>query len=85
MSSINLVDFFREEFFVPELVERSKEGIIEEMLQTLVQAGIINNKNLVLETLLKRETLGSTGIGKGIAIPHCRTLAVTDLNIVIGI
>lgn len=85
MSIISLVDYFKEEFFIPELVKTSKEKIIEELLQPLVDASIVKNKNLVLDTLLKRETLGSTGIGKGIAIPHCRTLAVSDLNIVVGI
>ena len=39
---------------------------------------------LIVSTLLKREELGSTGIGKGIAIPHCRSLAVDKLEIAVG-
>ena len=41
-------------------------------------------KGILLETLKKREELGSTGVGKGIAIPHCRSLLVKDLHLVIG-
>jgi mannitol/fructose-specific phosphotransferase system IIA component (Ntr-type) len=39
---------------------------------------------LIVSTLQKREELGSTGIGKGIAIPHCRSLAVDKLEIAVG-
>lgn len=38
-----------------------------------------------MENLFKRETLGSTGIGKGVAIPHCRSLAVSEILIIVGI
>jgi mannitol/fructose-specific phosphotransferase system IIA component (Ntr-type) len=34
--------------------------------------------------LKKRENLGSTGIGKGVAIPHCRSLVVDRLRVVYG-
>ncbi len=38
----------------------------------------------VVRQLLRREMLGSTGFGHGIAIPHCRTLAVTRLRLAFG-
>jgi len=38
----------------------------------------------LLETLLTREELGSTGIGKGIGIPHCRSLLIDKLEIAVG-
>jgi mannitol/fructose-specific phosphotransferase system IIA component (Ntr-type) len=38
----------------------------------------------IVRQLLRREMLGSTGFGAGIAIPHCRTLAVTRLRIAFG-
>ena len=41
-------------------------------------------RGILLETLKKREELGSTGVGKGIAIPHCRSLLVKDLHLIIG-
>ncbi len=38
-------------------------------------------KEMLLKMLKKRENLGSTGIGKGFAIPHCRSLVVDKLNV----
>jgi mannitol/fructose-specific phosphotransferase system IIA component (Ntr-type) len=85
MRASKLVGLFEDRFFIPDLVSETKEDILEELLQPLVDAGEIRRKDLVLATLHKRETLGSTGIGKGVAIPHCRTIVASKLYIVIGI
>ena len=85
MNSTELSGLFKEEFFLPDLIPSSKEEILEELVQPLVDAGRIKSKDLVLETLIKRETLGSTSIGKEVAIPHCRTLAASSVHIVAGI
>lgn len=79
-----LVGYFREDFFLPDLQTDAKDNLLEEMVEPLLQHEVIKNKRVILETLKKRETLGSTGIGHGVAIPHCRTLAVADVQIVIG-
>jgi PTS system nitrogen regulatory IIA component len=55
------------------------------LLQPLVDHKLIKSPKLVFETLLNREMLGSTGIGKQVAIPHCRTLAIPEISIVVGI
>ena len=52
------------------------------MVECLFESGRIKDKGLVLEMLTRRESLGSTGIGKGIAIPHGRSLAAPELSIV---
>ena len=85
MNSIVLVDFFRHEYFLPDLKAETKEAVLEELIRPLVDEGKIKTKDIVLETLAKRETLGSTGIGKGVAIPHCRTLAISEVQIVVGV
>lgn len=85
MNSTKLASFFREEFFLPKLVSETKERVLGELVQPLVDAGKVKSKGLILETLNRRETLGSTGIGKGVAVPHCRTLAVFEILIVVGI
>jgi nitrogen PTS system EIIA component len=41
-------------------------------------------KDMLFKMLKKRENLGSTGIGKGFAIPHCRSLVVDKLNVAFG-
>jgi len=63
----------------------TKNDILEELVKPLIDTGKIRNKHVLLETLLKRETLGSTGIGKSVALPHCRTLAISQICVVVGI
>lgn len=58
-----------------------KDKVIEDLVYS-IKTG--TDAELIVSTLLKREELGSTGIGKGIAIPHCRSLAVDKLEIAIG-
>jgi len=85
MNSTELKDFFQEGFFLKNISSETKSDVLKELVQPLVDRGKIKNARLVLEILNKRETLGSTGIGKGVAIPHCRTLVVSDIHIVVGI
>lgn len=58
-----------------------KEDVIKDLVYTIKKG---TDAELIISTLLKREELGSTGIGKGIAIPHCRSLAVEKLEIAVG-
>jgi len=85
MNAGELVQFFRPECFINDLKGETKSEILEELVQPLIDTGKIRNKHVLLETLLKRETLGSTGIGKGVALPHCRTLAISQVCVVVGI
>ena len=57
-----------------ELLATDKQGAIREMVQTLLNAGQIAEKHYepVVRAILKREELGSTGMGRGAAIPHAK-------------
>jgi PTS system fructose-specific IIA component/PTS system nitrogen regulatory IIA component len=59
----------------------SKEGVIREMAQSLVDAGSIAAGDLdsIVKAIMKREDLGSTGIGRGVAVPHTKHPSVTKL------
>jgi nitrogen PTS system EIIA component len=85
MNNADLARLFRPTFYLPGLKSKDKDKIMEELVQPLLDSGLVKSKRLVLDTLGKRETLGSTGIGKGVAIPHCRTLAVSDVHVVAGV
>jgi nitrogen PTS system EIIA component len=85
MNNTELAHLLRPDYFLPDLTAKDKEKAMEILVQPLVDTGVVKSKRLVLDTLSKRETLGSTGIGKGVAIPHCRTLAVSDVHVVAGI
>ena len=85
MKITELSKYLKRELFLPDLKAGSKAAVMEALVQPLVDGGLVKGKSLVLETLSKRETLGSTGIGKGVAVPHCRTMAVSDVFVVVGI
>jgi mannitol/fructose-specific phosphotransferase system IIA component (Ntr-type) len=63
------------------LKAKKKNDALKELIN-LIKTG--SDAEHVLETLLTREELGSTGIGKGIGIPHCRSLLIDKLEIAVG-
>lgn len=75
---------FTAELFLPHLKATTKDAALEEMLDALVTQGGVRDRDLLLDMLHRRESLGSTGIGKGVALPHGRSLAVRDLVVVVG-
>jgi PTS system nitrogen regulatory IIA component len=64
------------------LKSKSKEQVIEELVSMLRLSNAA--RTTLVRTLLSREELGSTGVGHGIAIPHCRSLLVSRVRIAIG-
>ena len=75
------------DLFTPQVVDLdiqsdSKDDILKELIGLL---GMDEKSEAILfKTLKRRENLGSTGIGKGIAIPHCRSLVVNRLRLAYG-
>ncbi len=84
MHRSELAKYFKDNLFVANLKARSKESAIAELLDLFVTEKYIRNRDIVLEMLHQRETLGSTGIGKGVAIPHGRTTAASEVLIAFG-
>ncbi len=64
------------------LKSTTKDGVLEEMVNLLGLRSAASET--ILQTLRAREELGSTGIGKGIAIPHCRSLVVGRVVVAVG-
>lgn len=62
-----------------------KESAITELVDLLASAGVLQNRDTVLNAVLTREKTRSTGIGSGIAIPHGKCNAVKELVMAIGI
>ena len=62
-----------------------KETVIEELVDLLDAAGVLNDRQIVLESVLTREKTRSTGIGSGVAIPHGKCNAVKELVMAVGI
>ena len=62
----------------------TKEDILSELVNLLVKKGAIKDKDALINSLLEREGLGSTGIGHGVAIPHGRTEELEQPAIAFG-
>jgi len=84
MEKSELLNYFQEPLFISSLNATTREAALDEMVRCFVNAKIVRNRNIVFEMLRRRETLGSTGIGHGIAIPHGRSTAVPDVMIAFG-
>ena len=57
---------------ISELESESVEGVLKEMVKVLKKKDIISKEKELFEKLVQREKLGSTAIGEGVAIPHCK-------------
>jgi PTS system fructose-specific IIA component/PTS system nitrogen regulatory IIA component len=71
----------------PALAGTTREQVVREMVHSLVEAGALTDadRDDVVKAVLRRESLGSTGIGKNIAIPHSRHAAAGQLVGTVGI
>jgi len=79
---MELREFFSEDVVKLDLEGSTKDEVLKELIAVL---GLDEKSEAILYKMLKRrENLGSTGIGKGIAIPHCRSLVVNRLRVAFG-
>ena len=78
---MKLTSFLVRDAIIPSLVATTREGAIEEMLRRLHAVGKLPGADIadVIAAVLRREQLGSTGIGRGVAIPHSRHRDATNL------
>jgi len=79
---MELRQFFTEDAIKLELEGSTKDDILKELIALLK----LDDKSdgMLYKMLKRRENLGSTGIGRGIAIPHCRSLVVNKLRVAFG-
>ena len=84
---MKLLDFMCIDAIQVDLQSSEKEDVINELVQSLVTAGEINvdDQEGILQAITKREELGSTGIGRGVAVPHTKHPSVEKLTGTVGI
>lgn len=73
---MNINDLLVKEVMIMDLKSTTKEGVIDEMIASLKENDRINDAVLFKEGIMHRESLTSTGLGDGIAMPHSKTTAV---------
>ena len=84
---MKLCDFVVQAALIPEIPLGSKESAIRSMVAALCQAGSIkaSDEDGIVAAILKREELGSTGIGRGVAVPHTKHPSVDKLIAAIAV
>ncbi len=82
---MKIVEFLNDKAICANLKATDKNGAIRELIDLLTRAEGIRAKDEIVKTLLARESLGSTGIGLGIGIPHGKSNAVKKLVAAFGV
>lgn len=84
--AVKISEFLDQSSISLDLRAKTKEEVIEELVDLLVQAKKISPslKEEITRALLEREELGTTGIGKGVAVPHARTKVISKILTAFG-
>ncbi len=69
---------------IDEIAATDKQGVLREFAELLKQKGLVADAERLVRVLTERESLGSTGIGDGIAIPHGKMDRISDMIVAFG-
>ncbi|UCE98631.1 MAG: PTS sugar transporter subunit IIA [Planctomycetota bacterium] len=83
---MEFADFVCFEAITAELQAKDRNGVIAELVSALDKAGWLGKGNCedIIKAIIKRENEASTGMGKGIAMPHVKHTAVKDVVATVG-
>ena len=86
VTGMKLSDLINEKAIIPELQSTDRNGVIRELVQSLVDQGAIPPEHLetVARAAIARENQGSTGFGKGVAVPHVKHECLKKMAATIG-
>jgi PTS system nitrogen regulatory IIA component len=84
---MQIMDFLSKKAITMDIKSTKKEDVLRELVDALINAGEIEkrHRNKLVEALMNRESLGSTAIGQGIAIPHAKSDCVEKLVAAFGL
>ncbi|MCM8781208.1 MAG: PTS sugar transporter subunit IIA, partial [Candidatus Omnitrophica bacterium] len=84
---MKIMDFLSKKAVISDIKSTKKEDVIKELVDGLINAGEIDKgyRNKLIEAIMERETLGSTAIGQGVAIPHAKSDCVSKLVATFGL
>ena len=85
METKNVADYIKVDTINLNLESKTKNTVIRELYNNLKKTNLIKDEELGLNDIFVREEMGSTGIGKKIALPHAKTKAVDELIATFGI
>jgi fructose PTS system EIIBC or EIIC component len=82
---MNLADVFQPEYIKIPLKKNSKPEVIKELVEILNEYQAIGNPERIIEAVFDREEIMTTGVGNGVAIPHCKHKDSRNFAIALGI
>ncbi len=82
--AMKLTQYIRPECFLPSIEDRTREGALRTLVHAVAARGLIHDEQDVYQRLMDRESIQSTAVGNGIAIPHCFIDEIPDLIIVVA-
>lgn len=82
---MRISEMLSREAITTSLTHTDKHGIIEELLDLAMKSGKIKDRAVALQAIVDREKLMSTGLEKGVAIPHAKTTAASGMAMALGI
>ena len=83
---MRLSDLIHTASVIPELVSTDRNGVIRELIQSLADHGAIGEPDVetIARATISRENQGSTGFGKGVAVPHVKHQCIQKMTATIG-
>lgn len=78
-------ELLTEEVIITNIAGNDKAGVLKEFADLLYRCGKVRNAGELEDVLIRREALGSTGIGDGIAIPHGKLNGISEIVLAFGI
>jgi len=82
---VNVYKQITQDMVIPELESVTRDEVIKEMVSFLKKRNKINKEKDLYDKLMQREKLGSTAIGDGVAIPHCKMKGIRSPIVMLGI
>lgn len=75
---MKICDILLKESILPNVIADSKKQILEKLSEVAAQKTALDS-NVILDALIERERLGTTGVGNGVALPHTRLIGLNKI------
>ncbi len=81
---MKLSNLIQEDLMSFDLAAEDKDSVMKELVELVAGSALVRDKELLLEDVMKREKLVTTGVGWGVAFPHAKTRAMKGIVIAFG-
>ena len=81
---MRLASLTRPELIFPDLPAGNRDAVLRDLAERVAAQGLVNDPEELFQKLREREQLGSTGIGSGVAIPHCKLPGLSHGVVAVG-